>query len=327
MTKDKLKDWLRPLKNWFDVLRSAAYDRRVFLRGYAPNVIGASIEQLSSHLLLHAHAIEKAVTRSRFEEGRGALVLTKMRRALDAYAAADYDREAFAFRYACSSIASLRDAYRRHGFKDDFLRARLGDWVDVPGVANELAGARTVTADRYNATDAAAFQRLIEQRVSVREYATTPVDEEALWAAIRLAQRAPSACNRQPGKVYVMTDRERIAEVLRIQTGFRGYDYPPALLLVTADNGRYVSSIEHNQGFVDGGLFAMTLLLGLEAQGLATCPLNAMFTVPSEKKLRRVMRIGAGEHLIMFIAVGNPKSEVSVAISSRYPVEEMTERR
>lgn len=48
---------------------------------------------------------------------------------------------------------------------------------------------------------------------------------------------------------------------------------------------------EHNEGFVDGGLFGMSLLLALEKQVLAACPLNTMFRLKAEKVTRRLLGI------------------------------------
>ena len=93
--------------------------------------------------------------------------------------------------------------------------------------------------------------------------------------------------------------------------------------LVALFNTQYVSSIEHNQGYVDGGLFGMSVLLSLEYYGLAACPLNAMFQVKSEKQIRNIMQVEPADHLIMFIAVGHFKPKNKVALSSRYPVDEI----
>ena len=48
---------------------------------------------------------------------------------------------------------------------------------------------------------------------------------------------------------------------------------------------------EHNEGFVDGGLSRMSLLLALEEQGLAACPLNKVFCPKVEKATRRLLGI------------------------------------
>jgi len=75
-------------------------------------------------------------------------------------------------------------------------------------------------------------------------------------------------------------------------------------VVVTSDISSFIAPTERRQPWIDGGLFAMSLLNALEYYGLAACPLNAMFGVGQEAKLRRLLNIPDGEVLIVFIAVG-----------------------
>lgn len=65
-----------------------------------------------------------------------------------------------------------------------------------------------------------------------------------------------SVCNRQPVRVYAITNKSIIEKALKLQGGFNGYKVPPALFLITADNEAFLSISEHNEGFVDGGPFS-----------------------------------------------------------------------
>ncbi len=127
--------------------------------------------------------------------------------------------------------------------------------------------------------------------------------------------RTPSVCNRQPTRVHVILNKELIAKALKIQGGFNGYPVPPALLLLTADNRVFMAPQEHNEGYTDGGLFGMNLLLALEEQGIAACPLNTMFRRGPEKATRRLLSIPSNEVLVMYIAVGHfPRNALHVCL-------------
>lgn len=53
----------------------------------------------------------------------------------------------------------------------------------------------------------------IFHRVSIRKYQDRPVEQEKITLMLRAAMAAPSACNQQPWEFYVVTDKEKIAEL------------------------------------------------------------------------------------------------------------------
>lgn len=163
-----------------------------------------------------------------------------------------------------------------------------------------------------------SFEQLTERRHAIRSYDKSPVTRKELEKAITMSLRTPSVCNRQPARVRIFTDQKLISEVLKVQGGFGGYDMPPALLLVTADLRAFMGANEHNEGYVDGGLFAMSLLYSLEACYLAACPLNTMFDEEADKKTRRMLGIPDNEVFIMYIAVGHFRETSKICLSQRF---------
>lgn len=80
---------------------------------------------------------------------------------------------------------------------------------------------------------------------------------------------------------------------------------------------------ERNQCFIDGGLFAMSVLYSLHAKGLATCPLNWSADEDQDMRLRSVIDIKPAENVIMMIAVGHYPPHLNVAKSTRKNVSEI----
>lgn len=78
---------------------------------------------------------------------------------------------------------------------------------------------------------------------------------------------------------------------------------------------------ERNERYTDGGLFSMSLLLALEEQSLAACPLNTMFSDKMDAKTRNLIGIPDSEFLVMYIAVGHFPEEISTCASRRLPAE------
>lgn len=323
MMKSKLKDILRPSYNRLKASRIARYDLGIFLKGYSPNIRNASIENLNSHLIIHAHALEKSLSRSNFAPKRGETALIKLRLVMDEYRRLGYDEGHYAFQVALSSIAALSRQYNDAGYDIRFLQKHLGVWAESHSAKNIAGGAITFTAKSKEGNAKKTFAETIQDRYSVREYSGDPVDASELKAAIQLAQKSPSVCNRQAAHTYVITDAQIIESVLKIHTGFRGYATPQALLLVAGDNRRFLEAKEFGQANIDGGLFAMSLLLSLEYYGLAACPLNAMFDILDEKKIREIIGVSESETLIMFVAVGHFKKKNLAAMSCRYPTDDV----
>jgi Nitroreductase family. len=87
------------------------------------------------------------------------------------------------------------------------------------------------------------------------------------------------------------------------------------LLVVTERRSAFVGVGERNQRWVDGGLFAMSVVLSLHAQGLASCFLNWSQTVSATQELRARSGIPKTEDVIVLIAVGWPAEQARVARS------------
>ena len=130
---------------------------------------------------------------------------------------------------------------------------------------------------------------------------------EVIARAVRTAQRTPSVCNRQAWRVHVYTSPEDKDVVLRTQDGNAGFGHLAAsILLVSSDTRVYVSSGERHQAYVDGGMFAMSLVYALQAQGVASCCLNLCNYFFQDVAVHRACRIPAWETPIMMIAIGYP---------------------
>ena len=57
----------------------------------------------------------------------------------------------------------------------------------------------------------------IYTRVSIRKYQDKPVEKEKTEAILRAAMQAPSAANQQPWEFYVVTNKEKLEALSRVQ--------------------------------------------------------------------------------------------------------------
>jgi nitroreductase len=179
---------------------------------------------------------------------------------------------------------------------------------------------------RYNYFQSAKkdFFDFANGRKSIRNF-TKGINEENLLNAIKLAQTAPSTCNRQPSRVHIVKDENLQKKVLDIQKGNRGFGHLVDLTLVlTADLSIYATSEERFSPFVDGGIFTMNLLYALHYYKIAACPLNWCKSPQEDLNLRNVISIPDNETVIVVIACGNLPEEFMIANSPRTPTSLIT---
>lgn len=183
------------------------------------------------------------------------------------------------------------------------------------------AGARTLDRQHVQQPWGWNPEAFFTSRHSVREFAPQDVDMNLVERAVRLAQCSPSACNRQSAHVWTVTERERIRGVLEIQGGARGFSEGiPLILVVTSDLGCWQSVGERYQGWIDGALFAMTLVWALHALGLVSCMLNWSKRWQTDRHLRRYLGIPGNHLVVVLIAAGYPPESFKVAASPRLPL-------
>lgn len=213
-------------------------------------------------------------------------------------------------------------------------------WDDAPGVeqvrtwlrANELgrtavpAGVRT-----FNGADPARWRDLpiddfMFSRYSARRYAATPVPDALVDDAVALALSAPSACNRQMVRVALFDDDERKQILYRTLHGTGGIDYDTCRLgVVTFDSRSLDFYGERNQGYLNAGLFAMSLVYGLHWQGIGSCLLQFGNSSAEERALAKALRLPPYMRIAVGISLGFYDGADVAPASTRRPISEVVQ--
>lgn len=296
-------------------------DKKRFQDSHSKGVLHLNAEsQLEARMTFHAHSIEKGLSHRAIRLGFGEPALTSLSKVMQTYLDKGYDKESEAYQNA---VSVLREYFLLHeNLEHDIskIRSLFSEKIicDVQASVSGLGGVVQISrADKfYNRQK--DFKSLFNDRWSIREYDSSPVQNELIFEAIEISKKTPSVCNRQSARVTIVFDPEIIERTLSIQGGFTGYATPPVLLMVTSDISATVGVHERNQAFIDGGLFSMSLLLSLEYVQLAACPLNAMLRPHQERSIREILEVPENESIIMFISVGNFALETPAPKSFRY---------
>ncbi len=299
-----------------------------FSRTASFSIFDDGYEQVVSRIMYNVHALEKGLSRNRdIRLGFGKKALSNLNDAMVVYHTAGYDRTLFAYQQGLGVIQRYQELHAKHEFDVSFLGEIIDSEFLVSDVVYDAAGTKVIRkADKLHNSEKSFFE-LAYGRSSVREFSGNPIDTNKVINALRAAEKTPSVCNRQGWRVYWTEDKELAAQVLRHQRGFGYPQMPEVLLCITVSNHTFLSPVERNQSFVDGGLFAMSVMYGLEHEGLAAVPLNACLYHKAQLAVRELLDIDESESIIMFMAIGDFLDESVVPVSDRKSVESFIKRR
>ena len=201
----------------------------------------------------------------------------------------------------------------------DDLRVFLGRHESVA-----IARQPHVTKEEFYRNKELPFPAFATSRHTLRHYSSKPVDIEKLRAAVSIAISAPSACNRQHCRVYCVSDKEVMSQILAIQGGSRGFGHlSDKLLIVTANLEDLSIARERDDVFINGGIFLMNLCYALFYYEIAHCILNWSRLPEEDIAARKLVKIRDSETIIAILTCGSTPDEFDVCSSPRKSIDEL----
>jgi len=280
--------------------------------------------KLQGQIIRNYHAIEVGLTYHPPRPNASRKVVESLLKQLKSYLEL---RPADTFIFcAINALSAYCETNHRHGNPLPNLEKTLQALRNSTEASTSSEDNSPLSTTAYHIPEARRFDfaQLAHSRRSSRRFIAKPVCTEIIREAVATALRSPSACNRQPCKVYDITNQSLKQSVLEIQNNSSAWrESADHILVVTADLGLYAGINERHCCYVDGGLFAMTLIYALHAAGLGTCPLNLNLPVYSQKKLRTLLTVKPSEMFIMLIAVGHIEAQVQVPRGHRRNIDEV----
>jgi nitroreductase len=183
-------------------------------------------------------------------------------------------------------------------------------------------GTETVSREAIQRAAKIDFMAFTKARHSIRQYAPGPVAPEIIRRAVAAAQNTPSSCNRQTCRVDIWTDEAMVRRVLALQSGNRGFgDQLAGVAVIWSDLTHWYEVEERYQGWVDGGMFAMSLCYALHAEGLGTVMLNWGVELEKDKALRALTGLPESALVCTFLGFGHLPESLAVPLSQREPVD------
>lgn len=308
------------------LLRNYLYDfRRVATYSAAVRDI-PSRENLRALITMDYHRIEKGLSLRDMRERFGADVLRRLERDIVAYERLYGRDETTAV--ALRALDQYCHVHEQRSCDVGEVRSMLDRiHAAAPGgapVGCQAGGTIELERSQLLASIPERAGDLITTRHSVRDFDDRPVELDSIRTAVAAAMRSPSVCNRQSWRVHVYREPAMRERVLALQNGNAGFRHRvDTALVVTSPVHAFVTAGERNQCWIDGGMFSMSLILALHAQGLGACCLNWSVERERDQELHRAAGIPLDEAVIMMIAVGHLPERFLVAQSPRRPLEEV----
>jgi nitroreductase len=150
------------------------------------------------------------------------------------------------------------------------------------------------------------FTDLIQRRYSVRAYESRAVEEEKLQQVLEAARLAPTAANRQPFQILVLTTAGREAELQRIYHR-AWFVQPPLILCICAIPAEgWVRGDGKAYTDVDAAIAMDHMVLAATDLGLGTCWIAAFDPAAA----REVLGLPPGVEPVAFTPLGYPADQL-----------------
>ena len=273
-------------------------------------------EQYEASITKLYHTIEKGLAYTNYRAGFGSDNVKVLMAEMQHYASQGYDTEAYFYKTALCVLHRYIEKNRLYKHVDVKLNEAV---AKLPGFPNDEGGIlefRPADVEQMRSMD---YQDFAKSRHSIRHFSEIPVELEKVKDAIKLAQLTPSACNRQGWRTRIIADKSVLENVLKNQNGNRGFGQEiDKLLLVTADLRYFNSDREVFQAYIDGGMYAMSLINSLHYECICTIPLSGSLTEKQDANVRSILRLDDAEVITLFIGIGNYPEKCQTTKSIRH---------
>lgn len=314
--KSAIKRFLRLLGVKSRKYIDCCFDRDASLYTKYSGIRGNTIPVLAAKIRILCHTIEKALS------------LSDCR--------ADFGKD------KVSKLISMYQFYKRSGGNDNdaialaesiihtYATHRVSNGLDISFIPQELTKVHETDVKSgaipflSKVSDFMTFDHIAHSRHSIRNFSQKKVSDEDIIKAIRIAQTAPSACNRQASRIYAITDPVKIDQLKQRHGGIRTFGQPGVIFAVTQDLNLYTSEYERNTWLVDGGIFCMNLLYALNSVGIVNCPVIWGGMDDEDAFISELADIPDNERTVILVVGGYaPEEGVKSPCSAKRPVNDI----
>lgn len=146
------------------------------------------------------------------------------------------------------------------------------------------------------------FMELAKKRFSVRKYTDQQVEQSKLDVLLEAARLAPTGCNYQPQRIYVLQSEAAIAKISSLCKCVFG---AKTVLMFTYNKDEdWKNPLEAgpHAGVQDVSIVATHVMFAAEELGLGSCWVNYF----PKSEVEKAFDIPANEELVLLLPIGYP---------------------
>ncbi len=146
------------------------------------------------------------------------------------------------------------------------------------------------------------FDTVIKERYSVRKYKPDCITDDELNTILKAGMVAPTGCNYQPQRIYVLKSAQAIAKIRTLSRC--AFDAPVVLIVALNEDEDWKSPLEAGcrAGIQDVSIVADHMMLAAWNIGVGSCWVN--FFKPSEVKA--AFDLPENETPVLLMTLGYP---------------------
>ena len=320
--KIKSIDWLRRPVKRFKIWREYFSDAKEFSRYYMEEA--DRHEDYEYRMLMLVHNIEKGMCMPN-PRPFGKEKITKLMEMLKVCEKENRYVNSSAYKMAVSILYQWALFYKDHGWNDELLQrveTLLDNYPDdVKGLE---VGYQILQKKDLIVSGNTPFDDVVKTRRAVRTFSDKKLDSGTVEECIRLAQAAPTACNRQMIKIYHISTRAKCDVITDTIYGASGFTRDTVNYFVLTYDVKSLDYYgERNQGYLNAGLVAMNLANALHSRGIGSCFIQWANTASEEREVKKQIGIGVTEHIAVVIGAGYYANEMCIAKSYRRDMKEI----
>lgn len=280
--------------------------------------------RINAELIRNVHSIEKGLSIQAPRKGFGIKKMLEMFDLAYKYMSVCEDKTVLYF--VVDAVKSYLAYHEEIGYFDDDIKAiqlKVRKLEEDIGDHEGVYGGYIVLDKSDRSFSRGDVEQLFSSRHSIREFSGEGVPEESLKKAIKMAQRAPSACNRQAVRVYNISSKSLLEKIDDLG-GIGGFAKDvDRYLLITGVESAYRPG-EPKQFIVSAVMFAAYLTLSLNCYDIGSCVIQrSLFPNESYNKLKKIFKIGEDEQVVIMLGIGMMKHKTKVPLSRRFELEQI----
>lgn len=288
-----------------------------------------NIDRLEADIIRGVHSIEKGLSIENPRLGFGVTKIMHLFTLAERYlkiAKEDFE----CLYYVLNVLETYLEFHEAKGFENSDIieiRKKLETFSNcLPPKEGVYGGTEELLLSDLN-LNVEEIEKLFYTRHSIRAFSGETVDDETIQKAIKLAQRCPSACNRQAVRVYSVKGSDFLEQYGKSLDGIGGFAQSvDKFLIITGKKSAYTLA-EKNQFIVSSSMFAAYLTLTLHLYNVAACAVQRPLIATKDWERYKIAKgISSDEQLIMLIGIGKYKDKCTVPLSKRFSIDKIYKR-